>query len=595
MNEIIVSDNDFPRDQNGNKIFPKVDFSWAEFNRWNATHIFHEWDDIYGGYRAIANLICDADLIEQKDVLEREKILVYKLFKMPDRPSNNHMQHHAWCRNLAYHFFKEVFMLPDTMGSLMNEFDLARIIIRKKTFDEIESLIKENNLTHIKDLIFFIIAKIGDVYLGEVEYLERPEMTKQMNNAGKEAEKLITVIDRVRPDLHDLWNKKNLPKLKNITFDFPDIEPLKIEDPLFNISIVEAIKSDFQNRPLKNWRKEVRKFAEFYLDDKEKLKYRFHVAIALHNLFSHLKTFPLKQGKASSDTELLCIAKILEFGFLKIGNEGISDAQKIRNVRNYINPKRNKLSTYSSHIEAKPNFEILEKYFEKEFLKSVLLIKHIDVVKTAIYISERFDIQHLRAELAHLIDCIQHRKNQLGWQFSTQGLPTETHPTIGSLFKLISPFRIDKDKIQLTELSFKLDNNNEIHTIKEELPLMLIERALTEYYHNHQEEFDVDILNSKIHENSQTGAFRVEELGGYKKQGERFLPTLCTNLYNFLLNEAPPEKTVASATEKYSEIIAVILQRCLVFNRMSDEEDILKQKVKQWLKEAKQNLKNNTA
>ena len=84
---------------------------------------------------------------------------------------------------------------------------------------------------------------------------------------------------------------------------------------------------------------------------------------------------------------------------------------------------------------------MLEKYFEKDFLKSVQLEKHIDVLKEAIYISERFDIQHLRTELVHLIDCIQNRKHQIGWQFSTQGIPTENHPVIGTLFNLISADR----------------------------------------------------------------------------------------------------------------------------------------------------------
>lgn len=578
---------DYPRDEDGNVIFPDIKITAAEMNRWHATHIFHEWDDSYGGYREIADLIWDNDLIEQKDELERNKILVYKLFKMPERPDNNHMQHHGKCRSLAYNFFKEVFKLPDTMGGMMNEFDLARIVIRKKTFDEIQQLVKDNNLTQIEDLIFFIIAKIGDVYIKEIEFYERPEMVRQINNAGKEAEKLITVIERVRPDIFKRFNEERLPELRNITFDFPDIDPIKIEDPWLNSSLVDAIKKDFEDRPLKNWKKEIKKFASFYEDDKEKLKYRFHVAKALHNFFTFLKTFPVKPGKASSDAEMLCIAKILEHGLIKIGAEGISDAQKIKNVRNYLKPERNPLQTYPSHIDYKPNFEMLEKYFEKEFLYSVQTVKHIDVLKEAIYISERFDIQHLRTEIAHLVDCIQHRKHQIGWQFSTQGVPTESHPLIGPLFRLVSPFRVDKDKVQLTELSFQLEGNPKTYTIKDELPLMLIERALTEYYHNHQEEFDIDIFASKIHENVQTGAYRIEELGRYQKQGERFLPTLCTRLYKFLLNEAPPAKTVASATDKYSEIIAVILQRCLVFNHIRDEEYIVQEKVKQWLKEAK--------
>ena len=306
--------NNYQRDAEGNVIFPKVDISWNEVRRWHSTHIFYEWDDKYGGYKPIANLICDADLLEQKDELERNKILVYKLFKMPERPDDNHMSHHGWLRSLAYSFFKEVFQLPDTMGGMMEEFDLAKIIIKKKTFDEIQQLITENSLMQIQDLIFFIIAKIGDTYINEIEFFERPEMSKQIKNAGKETEKLITVIERVRPDIHERWNRDQLPEISNITFDFPDIAPIKIKDPWLNSSIVEAIKQDFTNRPYKNWRKEVRKFAKMYDEDIEKLKYRFHVAIALHNFFTHLKSFHPKPGKATSDAEMLCIAKILEYG-----------------------------------------------------------------------------------------------------------------------------------------------------------------------------------------------------------------------------------------------------------------------------------------
>jgi len=94
-------------------------------------------------------------------------------------------------------------------------------------------------------------------------------------------------------------------------------------------------------------------------------------------------------------------------------------------------------------------------------------------------------------------------------------------------------------------------------------------------------------FTSKIHEHLQNDGYRVEPLGTYQKQGNRFLPLICTCLYKFLLKEAPPERTVASATDKYSEIIAVILQRCLVFNHIRDEEYIVQNKVKQWLKEAK--------
>jgi hypothetical protein len=152
---------------------------------------------------------------------------------------------------------------------------------------------------------------------------------------------------------------------------------------------------------------------------------------------------------------------------------------------------------------------------------------------------------------------------------------------------LVSSVTNDKERKKIIEISFNLDGNENSVSLNSRLPLLLIERALAEYYQNHIEEFDCDIVQSKIEDIVEQRAFKVTPLGKYQEQQNRFLPQLCSQFYKFLLNEAPPKDNEYNISEKYSLIIALVLEKSHIFKKLKNDENIIQAKVKQWLQDAK--------
>ena len=278
---------------------------------------------------------------------------------------------------------------------------------------------------------------------------------------------------------------------------------------------------------------------------------------------------------------MLCIANILEFAHIKIGDGNCIDADKIKNIRNYIDPKRNTLVSLPINYEAVIDIEQLNKYFDKPFLNCVSFTKSQDTVSRAYFIAERFDLHHLLHEISHIIDCIKYRKFQIGWQFSLYENSKNKYPVIQPLFEVVND--IVKNKNNISQLSISLNDNNTVLRIDDKLPLLLIQRAISEYYDNHKEEFEFDIVKTVIEDNVANSSYNITYLNEYQDQQNRFVVKLCASLYDFLLNESPPSEKIFSATDHYALIIGLILQKSDVFRHQMDSEYTLINKVKQWL------------
>ncbi len=584
MKKEILTAKPAPRDANGDKIFPKIKWNNLEHRSWSATHIFREWDVKRKHYFEIIDIYSQQELEKRKDELKKKGIVLHKIFPWPDKPVPADFEKEQTMRSMTYYFFKEVLKFQYANNGGMNEWDINKLILRKSDLEAIQKLIKDNKLEKYGDLIFYLIAKIQDYYISEVEYYERPEVEKGVRNIEAETEELIKVIDRVSPDSRRIMEIDIKPDLKSISFIFPDIDPVKIESPALIRAIIEALKGEYNHRTYKNWKKDLRRDAKFHAADLEKKYYKNNVAIALHNLFTYLKLFPVKPGAKTSNKELLCIAKILEHGLMKIGSQGISEAEKIKNIRNWINPKRKELVTYPTHVETQPDMAMLEKYFDKKLLACVPLIKSTNKLADAMYIAERFEIHHLTKEICHLMDCFNQRNMQIGHQFTLYGKFPTYPQALKNFHKLAGGVALQKKKI--TELSFKVEGELKSQTIRERTPLLLIERALAEYYENHREEFDFDIMATEVTQSPDFSSYHVNNLEKYREQKERFMPQFCKNLYDLLLNEAPPIERDHTPSERYISIIAVFLKHCLLFNTLWVDEDIIREKVKQWRKDA---------
>ena len=580
--------DNIPRDEEGNMIFPKFNLDWWAFRSWEVTYIFQEWNEKMQMFLPIINLHSEEEMLQKKDKIEQDGIIIYELFPFPEKPVTEDFIKSNWQKYCSYFYFKEIFDFKYFKGTPLTDYDIRTLILRKSLFIEIESMINKFSIQKVHDIILYLIAKIQDMYVEDIEYYERPEMVKQMNNIGKEVDKLINVIDRIAPDEFYKKFDERQPQLKYLSFIFPDIEPIKLQDPLLVREIIEAVKQEFGKGAYRNWKKDLKRYATFRNRNNEIQSFRFDLAISLHNFFQDQNLFPKSDEIIASGDELLCIANILEFGLLKIGKEGISDEEKKKNIRNYLNPERHKLETYPTYTVIEPEIvEKLDTYFDKDFLRCVPMEKSMEIGVQAFGITERFEMPHLLKEIIHLIDCIRHREFQIGWQFSTLDQSSRDYPILSDFHTLVSSVTNDKERKKIIEISFNLDGNENSVSLNSRLPLLLIERALAEYYQNHIEEFDCDIVQSKIEDIVEQRAFKVTPLGKYQEQQNRFLPQLCSQFYKFLLNEAPPKDNEYNISEKYSLIIALVLEKSHIFKKLKNDENIIQAKVKQWLQDAK--------
>ena len=76
----------------------------------------------------------------------------------------------SWMESAFVHFFKEVFEIKSFEQGYHYSFDLCRIGLPKQKYDEIMAVISQFGLTHVSDLIFFIIAKAQDFYSDKVRF-----------------------------------------------------------------------------------------------------------------------------------------------------------------------------------------------------------------------------------------------------------------------------------------------------------------------------------------------------------------------------------------------------------------------------------------
>jgi hypothetical protein len=572
------------RDELGNMIFKSEKFD-HDFYRFHAsTYIFQDWLEDKKMYYPITDFDSKIDFEQkQKEEFVKEKIATKELFNFSDKNRDEDIRIYNYLLSCTNNYFKEVFEFEDNR---LQSFDIYTIVIREKEKKKIDELITEYKLETVSDLIYYLISKTQKRYIDEIEYYERPESIRKFKKAPKEIEKLISIIERVSPERKDYDNM--LPEIANITFNFPDINPIKIEDVWITTGIIEAVKELYNKKLYKNWKKDLINSISHYEGYVEKSKFKFKLAIALHNFFKEQKLFTQKPNTIATPEELLCIANILEYSSIKIGKDELSDANKIKNIRNYLNPKRNKLESLPAYMDIKINFDSLSNYFDLKFLKCTSLRKPIALLSEAYYITDRFDIQYLINEFALIIDCLRQRCFQIGRQFS-ELKNSNKNPEFKNFYFLISTCNEENNHDDISEISFKSEGKEFI--IKEKLPLLLIQKALKEYHEKNSEEFDFDILDAAIEEYVVHRSHRIVKTDRFKQPAERFLPDICNRFYKFLLQESPPLDSEVSPINRYALIIAVTLNQCYIFSYPNNDEEELQIKVKKWLNES--GIKNN--
>jgi hypothetical protein len=571
------------QDKNGSeKMKSKGKLDHSKMNEYLSTYILREWDDKVLNYFPIENL-WRYDLDELEIELGKAQIKVVELFKLKNLNFESpEFQMHFNLKEKFHYCLKDVLNFHNYGTSI----ETRRIVLKVDLQKEIETFIAENSLEKVHNFIYLLIAEIQQKYIDDIEFWDTSEKRKMINNAQLEANKLIEAIDRIKPEFDD--EKLNNLKLKHISFVFPDINPIKIENEWLNDMIVDSVKKEFNRGAYKNWKKELKLWGRRFQDYEEHLNFRYYISQAIHSFFQDQKLFKTKENTKVSNKELLCIAKILEFGLIKIGNEGISDSQKIKNVRNYLKEERKELETTPIHLPIEISLEFLLEFFDSDFLLNTPLTIPVDTITLAHGICERFEMQYLVKEIAHIITCLKLKLLQIDWQFSSSAV-SKTTPNIKAFRELNQIISEKGEKKKLAELSFKIEGSPNHQILTDRLPLHIIERAIAEYYENHKEEFEVDLVKTTALNVPEKASFKIHSSDIFQEPENRFFIRFSYQMYQFIFKVETENKKEKIDTNNFSLIIAIIFQKCWLFGHQMDDEHTIHQKVKQWLKDYKSN------
>lgn len=571
------------RNSRGDKVLPEVNFDFAtEMRRMRKTHVFH-FRDSNGFFHEMD--YTKYDLSDENTDLPTFTLKEYSLFEH-ETPATD--EWYKWRNSYDYYlatFFTPIFKNRMLFGdtTAIDKYDL---VLSVEKFNEINEFILDIGLEAHKDFIFYLIAKIEEVYIHDVEYYDRPEQRKQISNFPKEIDKLYTVLKRA-DDRTGINPNAIPPRLEKVTFHYNKGNAIRIQDPLLILSIIKGTIADFSGGIQKNWEKQLKGFIRVHDENQMPNQFRHRVCKALHNFFKHVDAFEF--GKSNmTEKELEAIAKILDFAFVRFHDrKGKEFDIKIdlydikQNIKNAI--KRKELVYHPTHLTAKdtePNINLLLKYFNRDFLIAGMQKYDQYDLATVGNIVLRFEITSLAKELLHIYDCLKQRRFQIGHQFeallSKEIEQNEDYRSWKTLLGLVnSPGKLRK----VTFL--QAETENELN-FSEELSLDLITKALSDYYKKNKFEFENDFYQTEIKPLMPPGSFQLIPTGSLNKPANRFFPSITKQLYDYLLNELPPTENEWKPSDKYYTIIAALLIPIFNLGDPLYDEEYIVEKVRQW-------------
>ncbi len=273
-------DDELKRDNLRDIITPELPEEFLEEMRTSKwTHVFH-FKDKSGHFHEVNY---EKQGFYTRTDLPKFILKEYKLFQT-DFPATNEWI--AWKNNYDYYLnkiFSPIFQERIKHIDYL-KIDKYRLILPEEKFNQINQFIEQYALQFHKDFVFYLIAKIEEIYVHDVEFYERPEQQKQIKNFPKEIEKLVNVLKWSESD----YSNDSLPKpeLKDVTFHY-DREPLsvKITDHLLLMSITKGTIENFSNGRQKNWEKQLRSFPSVISENQLPNAFRHRICKALHNFF----------------------------------------------------------------------------------------------------------------------------------------------------------------------------------------------------------------------------------------------------------------------------------------------------------------------
>lgn len=554
----------------------KIDFDVSAFRRSRYTYAFHYFDADAGHHCPYFDLFSKteerlANAKEEADFFEK------RLYNSPEEPPFDfYIWYHNWQLCYLVKYFKEVFEERAFIEGYQSSHKYFTVLLPEKLYWDIMEFINQFELLPIRDLIIELIAIGQHKYVEDIAFWERPEYQKLISTAKKEAQKASRVVEK----LHDnSWMRdasKKPAELLQVKFIFND-ETITIQHGWLVREFVDSFKKEFDELPLKSWKKELAAYPRRFEDNKVKAQYKYKLAKSFYNLLTQGGFHQVTTKNKTPNNVMLCVAKFLEFCLIPVGQPDEVDEVKIKLVRNWITRKDFKPHTTS--LDVPVDTAKLKKYFEPEFIDLVADKKKVDALSIAVYLGERFDIGEQLPDLAHIAAALKECGWMVGHQLLNENGWHPTFPEFGSLSKLVNGVR---KKQKLASLKFRMEGEETDSELSSRLPLYLVEEALKDFSDDHQVEFDNDTARTFIEAGVQGGVSARHD-DKFNLPEERFIVRFVKSFYDYLLNEIPPtEKGDSMPSERYYAITAVMLQQTWFFYHMRHPEWFIIQKVKQW-------------
>ncbi|WP_375582240.1 hypothetical protein [Cyclobacterium xiamenense] len=558
------------------KDLPK--FDWAKFQRDRFTYKWQFYSDEHDHHFKYT----DDCLYEEGAILEgqdRTDCVEVELYKGPENPPwDSHIRYSNWQLALRVEFFKEVFEEHAFVEGYQPQHKFERIIIPPALHHEILNAINDFELLHIKDLLLELIASAQDIYIRDVAFWEKPKNQKLITSAEKETEKAIQVIDQSGHDMKS-WresDEKVRPQLDHIKFVF-NTGSIKLEHEWLAREFIENMKRAYDDLRYKDWKKDLALYPARFDDKAHKAKFKYRLARSYYNLFTKSKFFEVKKEVAYPNQLMRCIAKLIEFSLIPVGDWDDSDDVKVKHIRNWL--KRNDLEPKLTYAEVTADLENLKQYFEPNFLEMADATKRADAISVAYFICQRFDIQDLLPDLIHIASCIKETNWLVGHQMTSNNRMNEPEIPEMNAFRLL--MNGIKGKKKLTSLKFTLEGEDREQQLSSRLPMFLIEKALREYYEGYRVEFDTEIVPTFFKKNKD-GSVKIEKKSRINRPHERHLVRLVHSLYNFLKDHSGIDRDEILTEQQYYEIIGLLFRETDVFYQKNVNEQAVLDQIKEW-------------
>lgn len=287
-------------------------------------------DEIQGFYEYSLDETHSPDTVDPEN-----KCIKVELFKYPDEGYIDFLwKYHSWQQNLLGDYFHEAFedWAFNENAKLQDLFTL--LIIPKNIYYNIINKINDFELLHIKDLFLECIAISQYIITNELSYWNSPEnkiLRETVLDDTKAAIKVIELSGVHHKNTQSMIDNPS-PGLSSITFAFKDKSKIRIQHTWLASEFVEHFMRYYDGLKNKAWRENLADYPSRFNRKRVKVSFQKQIVKAYYDLFSENKWFESKEDTKYPSVMMRCIACMLEFSLLPVGEEGYSDFRKGKNI-----------------------------------------------------------------------------------------------------------------------------------------------------------------------------------------------------------------------------------------------------------------------